>query len=502
MSENSAGTTKAEIESPEPSMEDILASIRKIISDDAVDDVVDPGVEGSVGLSRLGTDFELNEIDREPSEASTKALPVKPVTLGNEITPEESIDVSLFLDDFDSDELDKLLSFEDADDALSDLKIPDSEGQAAISDVPVADTVQSKVDEPIETLVVAPEPDISFDELEAFSKLEELELSTDVEADLKTEALPVPDEAAPTAALAMEDFTSDFDLDFMSEDLVSDVAITQDAVEDTALDAEDSVSSEDDMDLVKSLMADLTDDSFLMDDEVSDTDDAELESDFLDDMMTSNLDQEALASDESLNGIMSVESPEVSQEPIALSKAPVDLVSKDATPKLSALAALAQRASVDADEVEAKPSRDSILDQVWKQDAVDEAQMAPASLSAQSDDLDHPHVEAPLTQKTQDISTESDIKIKQDVKESVPMQRAIRSDAILDEVTEEAASGAFAKLNTVVEEKAVFAERGDRIGDLVLEALRPMLKEWLDGNLKGIVERAVAKEVKRISTGK
>ena len=46
------------------------------------------------------------------------------------------------------------------------------------------------------------------------------------------------------------------------------------------------------------------------------------------------------------------------------------------------------------------------------------------------------------------------------------------------------------------------ADRGDRIGDLVQEALRPMLKEWLDKNLKGIVERAVTKEVKRISTGK
>jgi len=48
----------------------------------------------------------------------------------------------------------------------------------------------------------------------------------------------------------------------------------------------------------------------------------------------------------------------------------------------------------------------------------------------------------------------------------------------------------------------VKAERGDRIGDLVMEALQPMLKEWLDANLKGIVERAVTKEVKRISSGK
>ena len=79
--------------------------------------------------------------------------------------------------------------------------------------------------------------------------------------------------------------------------------------------------------------------------------------------------------------------------------------------------------------------------------------------------------------------------------------KAVQTDAILDEVTEAATSGAFAELNQVVEDKAVFNERGPRIGDLVQDALRPMLKEWLDANLKGIVERAVTKEVKRISKG-
>jgi len=80
--------------------------------------------------------------------------------------------------------------------------------------------------------------------------------------------------------------------------------------------------------------------------------------------------------------------------------------------------------------------------------------------------------------------------------------KAVKSDAILDDVTEAATAGAFAELNQIVEDKAVFNERGPRIGDLVQDALRPMLKEWLDANLKGIVERAVTKEVKRISSGK
>ena len=82
------------------------------------------------------------------------------------------------------------------------------------------------------------------------------------------------------------------------------------------------------------------------------------------------------------------------------------------------------------------------------------------------------------------------------------MPQLVAKDGILDEAAEDASAAAFASLNQVVEDKAVFAERGPRVGDLVQDALRPMLKEWLDSNLKGIVERAVAKEVKRISAGK
>ncbi len=39
---------------------------------------------------------------------------------------------------------------------------------------------------------------------------------------------------------------------------------------------------------------------------------------------------------------------------------------------------------------------------------------------------------------------------------------------------------------------------GSTVEDLVMESLKPMLKDWLDANLKGIVERLVEKEIKRI----
>ena len=102
-----------------------------------------------------------------------------------------------------------------------------------------------------------------------------------------------------------------------------------------------------------------------------------------------------------------------------------------------------------------------------------------------------------------DVTSEAvEINVETSQTEIADMARKTATDTILDEVTETAASSAFASLTNVVEEKAVVAERGDRIGDLVTEALQPMLKEWLDKNLKGIVERAVTKEVKRISSGK
>lgn len=45
------------------------------------------------------------------------------------------------------------------------------------------------------------------------------------------------------------------------------------------------------------------------------------------------------------------------------------------------------------------------------------------------------------------------------------------------------------------------AAAGRTMEDVVLDALRPMLKDWLDANLPGMVEAMVAKEISRI-TGK
>lgn len=79
-----------------------------------------------------------------------------------------------------------------------------------------------------------------------------------------------------------------------------------------------------------------------------------------------------------------------------------------------------------------------------------------------------------------------------------------------DLVSEEAASAAAAALQPIVEstQKDLSIPRvaspelrnGNTVEDLMLEALRPMLKSWLDENLPMIVQKIVEKEVKRIIT--
>ena len=163
----------------------------------------------------------------------------------------------------------------------------------------------------------------------------------------------------------------------------------------------------------------------------------------------------------------------------------------DELPSLADIAAAAEADAVLAES--AQPIVSQIVSTSATLAGVGAGAAALGAVVASKDSVDD------VPRETLEITTEKQANTP---KEAHMPVKAVNTDAILDEVTETAAVGAFAELNAVVEEKAVFNERGPRIGDLVQEALRPMLKDWLDENLKSIVERAVAKEVKRISSGK
>ena len=74
-----------------------------------------------------------------------------------------------------------------------------------------------------------------------------------------------------------------------------------------------------------------------------------------------------------------------------------------------------------------------------------------------------------------------------------------RSAPIMSDDAAEASQAAFAALSSIAKTDA---GDGHPLEGLVREMLRPMLKDWLDDNLPGLVEELVAKEIARIAAGR
>jgi len=547
----------------EPSMEDILASIRKIIADD------DKSTASNDSDSQIQSNANTTEL-LEPDTASIDAL---------DVNDENSVFASL-IDDNTDDTLTTVPSNDIDDNEVIDLAIPDSDD--SVLDLTVNDQLDTlsesyELDEKqFETEAVTgltPQPtQLSNDELDLVDFGDDMDLTAldeMIEADAsdivgvvdtvsaqKSDIVTAEDLSIETAieslvepevSLIASAEMSDNDTAQVLDDIDIYVAENEDVIdpsEDMQIDAKDSES---DLDLVKSLMADLTDTSFLddssessselsefddgieaqlaaMEDRVASNDDIDaqgdmggaelsnlqddgLPDDVLQEILSLTIEDETSLSEQSLN----VLEPEIELD------TDVDITAATGEAE-NALQALAARAAADAQAAESMPVM--VENNVGDADDIDlEAMLTGAAatvaggavvgaaLNSSDDEISN----AAQTELTTD-SENNEIELVIDESPNTPhvtleeetedMPRAVKSDAIIDEVTESATAGAFASLNQVVEEKAVVAERGDRIGDIVMEALQPMLKEWLDANLKGIVERAVTKEVKRISSGK
>lgn len=391
---------------PEPSMEDILASIRKIIADDESADGVD--------LSALQDDSETAPVMPSPEDSAIGVQQSDASFSETEGFDETSasLDIEAFLTDFDAVD-------EGTPVASEELAVPAPEVEAVSAPVdPQANVSETVLEESEDDM------DLLMDELMAGLADEVVSTPVGTEAEMADE--PV------TEAVASEPVPTE------------------------------PVSADDDMDIVKSLMEDLTDDDLVMEG-VEPMDDMSIPAE-----------------------------PEAPAEPLEADIAPepedeLDLMEDDI------LASLTDMALADEDV----PSLTDIAAAAEADAAPQAVELAPAQtdeeLVARAEAEPAPESEPEPTYPDQPVETPS---------METPMPRAVRSDAILDDVTEEATMSAFAQLNQVVEDKAILSERGPRIGDLVQEALKPMLKEWLDENLQGIVERAVQKEVKRIASGK
>lgn len=562
MSEHSPDSPNGLADGSEPSMEDILASIRKIIADDDAGEFVSDTseIEDAVGIDNLDSglrdipsensdiDTLLSEIDMLESELSVagdsaEMLELTHDNMGDLEIPDESQSADSELDDL-------LKSIEDISEPenleVDKPVIPETSIETTSSDVAVLDEAP---DDDLSTMLdnMLNEGEAAATELEVSEDFENLELVLDPAADLLDDSSDL--EAELLEDLNIEDDVRDADLssgvmkpdsdielvkslmaELTGEPLHADEEIIEVAETETALETDDELESEIDSDL-ESLVSDLSGDDISSETlELAEPTDDSAE-DVMDEILSLTLDDELELQEDIPRVPDAVASlKEIAAQAEADAK---DVESKFAKTLAAAAAGVAATAAVAQNDEE--PEADDILSEL--DDIVDIVEEAPLEGDLQTslseldlDDLVEEEVLTSLadtniqdllddeeTGGTEDIvegisyeaeidvetTSQSDTETNKIIdEETTLMPRAAKSDAILDEVTETATADVFASLNKVVEEKATIAERGDRIGDLVQEALRPMLKEWLDANLKGIVERAVTKEVKRISSGK
>ena len=113
--------------------------------------------------------------------------------------------------------------------------------------------------------------------------------------------------------------------------------------------------------------------------------------------------------------------------------------------------------------------------------------------------------EAPGTAREIHVPEADDILDLQDEEDRAEAERA--NDELVSEASADAARQSLDALTAAVAPAvaaatvAAPAVAGRTMEEVVLDALRPMLKEWLDANLPSLVEAMVAKEISRI-TGK
>lgn len=97
---------------------------------------------------------------------------------------------------------------------------------------------------------------------------------------------------------------------------------------------------------------------------------------------------------------------------------------------------------------------------------------------------------APVEQE-QKFATEDVEMIRKNVAEAME-----EDDGIVEATTAAAASKAFMSLSQTVQ---ISDGQGRTLEDLVVEMLKPMIKDWLDANLAEIVEQKVEEEVQRVA---
>jgi len=84
--------------------------------------------------------------------------------------------------------------------------------------------------------------------------------------------------------------------------------------------------------------------------------------------------------------------------------------------------------------------------------------------------------------------------------EPAPAPAPPEGSALISDAPAAAAAGSLSSLVAAVDmaHATPIGQAGRTVEDLVKEVMRPMIREWLDANLPGLVERLVAREISRL----
>jgi len=109
----------------------------------------------------------------------------------------------------------------------------------------------------------------------------------------------------------------------------------------------------------------------------------------------------------------------------------------------------------------------------------------------------------PVLETSEPASVDDVLELTDEV-EAAPAMQDDTAEPIAADETVEASQAALAALTAMAKPRpeGSDADEAHPVESLVREMLRPMLKEWLDENLPGLVKEMVAREIARIAAGR
>ncbi|PHS77477.1 MAG: hypothetical protein COB56_03410 [Robiginitomaculum sp.] len=491
----------------EPSMEDILSSIRKVIAEDLSQketDEVQAKVETKSQIKTTAPEEVEQPTDQQaPVDAPRDDVLDLDILLGDIDPAEGDIDEVMELIQLEDDSVETPApeqkqateqaadaGFDETLDLVMDADASDfaTESFEPIADAPRVETVKTPTtaladDGPIANII----EEVLFDEQNDASSGAITDLATNTAGEETPIAIELAQEPKPSRKPVQASANDDMDLvkslleDLMDEPAAETIsASVETAVAEVAFDIEDSFSDND------LLIPDP--EALKIEAEPSPAPDVEMEAPNQVEAHTPFDDTESPEPDNEFENELAqlareiAEVREITTDDMPAADDVVELSTPDYASKLAISASLtAGAASVEENTTDI--------------------------IAAAEDDLES--LQQLIAEPELAASTQGKIEIPEEIAALIPplqedetMATPLKNDVLSGADTQLEAGNAFASLTSTVQKQAVTEENGPPIGELVKEALKPMLQEWLDKNLKTMVQRAVTKEIKRISTGK